>query len=142
MELTPHEALIYIMALAAAADRQVQNNEIEGFATLLNVWPVFEGFDTAELPEITAKCVSLLNAGGIDPLLSSIADALSPKLQETAYALAVEIATIDLRLEQEELRFLEMLRDSFEIDRLVTAAIETAARIRHRKLPRDPLDWI
>jgi hypothetical protein len=29
---------------------------------------------------------------------------------------------------------LEMIRDAFSIDRLTTAAIETSARIRHRRL--------
>ena len=60
--------------------------------------------------------------------------AIPKRLQDTAYALAVEVAAVDLRLEQEELRFLEMIRDRLDLDRLVTAAIETAARARHRRL--------
>ena len=38
-------------------------------------------------------------------------------------------------LEQEELRFLELLRDRLNLDRLTTAAIEVAARARHRRMP-------
>jgi uncharacterized membrane protein YebE (DUF533 family) len=56
------------------------------------------------------------------------------ELHRIEYALAVEVAAVDLKLEQEELRFLEMIRDRLELDRLVTAAIETAARARHRRL--------
>ena len=44
-----------------------------------------------------------------------------------------EVAAVDLTLEQEELRLLEMIRDRLELDRLVTAAIEAAARARYRR---------
>jgi hypothetical protein len=59
--------------------------------------------------------------------------AIPARLHDTAYALAVEVAAVDLRLEQEELRLLEMLRDRIETDALVTAAIEASARARLRK---------
>ena len=45
--------------------------------------------------------------------------AIPKRLHDTAYALAVEVAAVDLRLEQEELRFLEMIRDRLDLDRLV-----------------------
>jgi hypothetical protein len=61
-------------------------------------------------------------------------EAIPQRLHDTAYALAVEVAAVDLKLEQEELRLLEMIRDRTELDRLVTAAIETSARARHRRL--------
>ena len=60
--------------------------------------------------------------------------ALPPKLHETAYALAVEVAAADLHVEQEELRFLQMLRDHLDIDKLTVAAIESGARARYRTL--------
>ena len=44
----------------------------------------------------------------------------------------MEVTAVDLFLEQEELRFLELLRDKLSLDRLTTAAIEVAARARHR----------
>ena len=58
---------------------------------------------------------------------------LPTRLHDTAYALCVEIAAVDLELEQEELRWLEMMRDRLSLDRLTTAAIEVAARARLRK---------
>ena len=68
-------------------------------------------------------------------MVSEAVAALPQKLQDTAYALAVEVTAVDLHLEQEELRFLEMLRDALSLDRLTTAAIEVAARARYRRLP-------
>ena len=54
------------------------------------------------------------------------------RLNDTAYALAVEVASVDLRLEQEELRFLEMIRDGLNLDGLIASAIEASARARLR----------
>lgn len=45
-----------------------------------------------------------------------------------------QIVAVDLKPKQEELRLLEMIRDAFSIDPRTTAAIETPARIRHRRL--------
>eukprot|EP00873_Tetraselmis_striata_P032489 jgi/Tetstr1/452753/TSEL_039789.t1 len=107
---------------------------MDRFAALISRWPVFESFDIERLPEVASSCVETVNKAGLDALLDQIAQTLEPRLQETAYAIAVEIATVDLKLNQEELRMLEMIRDAFSIDRLTTAAIETSARIRHRRL--------
>ena len=57
---------------------------------------------------------------------------LTERMHETAYALAVEVAAADLKVQQEELRFLDMLRDTFDLSKLVVAAIERGARARHR----------
>ncbi|WP_404406302.1 tellurite resistance TerB family protein [Pelagibacterium halotolerans] len=134
MQLSPIDALVYSMVIAAVSDRDITDRELDRFAALISRWPVFETFDIAQLPQVASDCVDLINKGGLDALLVAISDALEPRLQETAYALAVEITTVDLKLNQEELRLLEMIRDAFSIDRLTTAAIETSARIRHRRL--------
>ena len=44
----------------------------------------------------------------------------------------VEVAAADLHVEQEELRFLQMLRDRLDLDKLAIAAIERSARVRYR----------
>ncbi len=79
-----------------------------------------------------SACVDLINGhAGFEGVLDMAIAAIPKRLQDTAYALAVEVAAVDLKLEQEELRLLEMIRDRLEIDRLVTAAIEASARARH-----------
>jgi hypothetical protein len=67
-------------------------------------------------------------------MLELIASALPKKLYETAYALAVEVAAADLKVPDEEIRLLELLRDALNLDKLVTAAIERSARARHQTL--------
>jgi tellurite resistance protein len=59
---------------------------------------------------------------------------LPKKLRETAYAVACDIAAADGHTTQEELRMLEMLRHSLDIDRLSAAAIERGARARYMRL--------
>ena len=71
---------------------------------------------------------------GLEELLELIETALPKKLYETAYALAVEVAAADLRVPDEEIRFLELLRDALHLDKLVTAAIERSARARHQTI--------
>ncbi|MGI9387708.1 MAG: tellurite resistance TerB family protein, partial [Methyloligellaceae bacterium] len=78
-------------------------------------------------------CGERLSAdNGLDAVLELIARILPEKLYETAYALAVEIAAADLDVKQEELRFLQLLRDQLELDKLPVGAIEHSARVRHR----------
>ena len=68
---------------------------------------------------------------GIDALFGLIRSVLPPHLNETAYALACDVAASDGRLGEIELRFLEEIRYELNIDRLSAAAIERGARARH-----------
>jgi hypothetical protein len=65
-------------------------------------------------------------------VLGLVNNQLPTKLKETAYALAVEVAAADLVVGREELRFLAILRDALELDKLVTAAIERSAIARYQ----------
>ncbi|HEY6669730.1 MAG TPA: tellurite resistance TerB family protein, partial [Methyloceanibacter sp.] len=69
--------------------------------------------------------------GGLDRILVLVKSALPKKLRETAYAIALEVAAADLEVKPEETRFLEMLRDSLELDKLTTAGIERGIRARN-----------
>lgn len=136
MTLGIHDALIHLMIVAASSDSDMTDRELTRIQALIGRLPVFEGFDKSRFTNVANECADLLNGpGGLDHVLDAAVNALPAKLQDTAYALAVEVAAVDLHVEQEELRFLEMLRDRLALDRLTTAAIETAARARHRRLP-------
>jgi tellurite resistance protein len=133
MPLSPQDALVYLMVVTASSDTLISEQELARIDTLIGRLPVFAGYDRASLPQVANTCVDLINGGtDIEQVLELAIGAIPKRLQDTAYALAVEIAAVDLTLEQEELRFLEMIRDKLDLDRLVTAAIETAARARYR----------
>ncbi|MFZ1109741.1 MAG: tellurite resistance TerB family protein [Rhodomicrobium sp.] len=134
-KITPHEALIYLMITMSAADRQISDRELDRIAQVVRQMPVFMGFDENNLAKVAERCGDLLSEeDGLDALLEQIETALPKKLYETAYALAVEVAAADLRVPDEEIRLLELLRDQLCLDKLVTAAIERAARARHQTL--------
>ena len=133
MNLSPQDGLIYLMVVTAAADRALSDQELNRMSALVKRLPIFEDFDVATLPDVTAECASMLQKSGIEGVLELVVATLPERLQDTAYALAVEIAAVDLELGQEELRWLEMVRDSLALDRLTTAAIEVAARARLRR---------
>ncbi|KKB08150.1 tellurite resistance TerB family protein [Devosia chinhatensis] len=130
------DALIHVMIVAATSDSAITEKELTRITALIDRLPVFEGFDRTRLETVANQCADILNGqDGLDKVLDDAIAVLPAKLQDTAYALAVEVTAVDLYLEQEELRFLELLRDKLSLDRLTTAAIEVAARARHRKLP-------
>lgn len=135
MSTAAHDALIDLMIVAATSDRAITDKELVRIKALVDRLPVFEGFDPSRLEEVANACADRLNQMGLEAVVDAAIEALPTKLEDTAYAVAVEVTAVDLHLEQEELRFLEMLRDKLTLDRLTTAAIEVAARARHRKLP-------
>lgn len=134
MALTAQDALIHLMIVAAWSDAAMTDQELERIATIVGEAPVFAGFDISALSGIANQAVDTINGPtGIDGLLDAAIAALPKRLEDTAYALCVEVAAVDLQLEQEELRLLEMIRDRLSLDRLTTAAIEVGARARYRK---------
>ncbi|MBU1174207.1 MAG: tellurite resistance TerB family protein [Alphaproteobacteria bacterium] len=134
MALTPQEALIYVMVVSAAADRTLSDGEIERIDALAARLPVFAGFDRMQLPAIAKDALDLTQrANDLDDVLDFIFADFPERLFDTAYALAVEVVAVDLEVRQEELRWLEMLSDHLELDKLVIAAIERAARARLKR---------
>lgn len=130
--ITHHTALIYTMVLVSAADGEMTDPELTTIGDIINSLPIFKDFDPDKLTQVAADCAALLNVdGGFEAVLGMIAQALPERLRETAYVLACDVAAADLKADQEELRLLEMLRNHLKIQRLVTVAIECAARARH-----------
>jgi tellurite resistance protein len=125
-------ALLYTMVMVSAADNEMSDSEITRMGEIVRQLPVFKGFDDEQMATVAQECAGVLaQENGLDLALEQIRDALPDHLRETAYVLACDIAIADLKAEQEELRLLEMLRHTLEIDRLSAAAIERAARARY-----------
>jgi tellurite resistance protein len=132
--LTSHEALIHVMVIAASADAKVSDRELEIISRLVTRLPVFDTFERTLLGQVAAQAIDLIkDSSNLEKVLGMVLEAIPPRLHDTAYALAVEVASVDLRLEQEELRFLEMIRDGLNLDGLIASAIEASARARLRR---------
>ncbi len=128
------DSLIYIMVTMSVVDRKMSDRELSRIGDIIKTLPVFSAFDENRLTEVSKTCGELLqNENSLDTILD-VAAALPDKLHETAYALALEVAAADLHVEQEELRFLQLLRDKLQLDKLVVAALERGARARHQMI--------
>lgn len=135
LELDPHTALVYTMVLVSAAEGQMSDREVGMMSRMVRHLPIFTDFDSDEISAVGEDCAALLKKeDGITIALARIARALPPRLRETAYVLACDVAAADQKVEEAELRLLELLRDRLNIDPLVAAAIERAARARYRLL--------
>jgi tellurite resistance protein len=134
MALSVQDALIHIMVVTASSDEGISQNELDAIADQVVRAPVFEGFDMDRLSHVANEAVDKTNAAGFEGVLDEAVTAIPERLHDTAYALAVEIAVVDVQLPQEELRLLEMVRDRLAVDSLVTGAIEASARARMRRL--------
>ncbi len=133
--VTPHDALIYVMVTMSAVDSTMTDSELKEIGTIVETLPVFAGYDSETLIATSRAASAILaEEDGLDKLLDIIADALPHKLYDTAYALAVEVAAVDLSVAQEELRFLQILRDRLNLDKLTVAALERSATARYRML--------
>jgi tellurite resistance protein len=126
-----HSALIYTMVLAAAADDDMTDAELERMGEIVRFLPAFRDFDPELVSKTANECVELLkDEDGLDKTLKLIRDHLPVKLRETAYAIACDVVAADGSAQQEDLRLLEMIRHRLDIDRLIAAAIERGARAR------------
>lgn len=132
---TAHEALIYLMVVTSASDRDMTDVELARIGNVVRSWPIFEGFNDENLIEIAQDCQKMLHQeGGLGGVLSAARKAVPEHLHDTAYALAFEVATADLEMRMEELRVLQLLRQHLAVDAATIAAIERATKARHRTL--------
>ena len=129
--ISHHQAIIYLMVLVSAADAEMTDSEFEAIGDVVRKFPVFRDFDAGRLVTVAEECGDLINEMDLDSILGLIASSIPEKLAETAYAAAIEVAAADDRVDQEELRLLELSRHKLKIDRLSAAAIERSARARH-----------
>ncbi len=130
-----HTALIYVMVLMSAADSNMTDRELFTIGEIVRTLPIFRDYNADSLPKAAEDCAEILGQdGGLDAVLETISDALPDQLRETAYALACDVAAVEGKLKEEEIRLLEFLRHKLEIDRLTAAAIERGARARYSTL--------
>lgn len=132
--LSPQDALVAVMIATSAADEEQTTEELLLIDRIINALPAFEGYDKDRLATVNGIVRELFSEeDGLDALLGLVAEALPERFNETAYALACDIAAADGKVQMTELRFLEMLRHDLSVGRLAAAAIERAARAKHQR---------
>ncbi|MBZ9819527.1 tellurite resistance TerB family protein [Mesorhizobium sp. CA4] len=133
--LTPHEALIHLMVITSASDRDMPDVELARIGDVVRSWPVFVDFNQDRLVQVAQACQKVLHEkGGLEGVLARVAEALPDRLRDTAYAAAFEVAAVDLEMRMEEVRVLQLIRLKLDLDTLTVAAIARAAKARLRPL--------
>ena len=130
-----HEALIYLMVITSASDRDMTDVELARIGDVVRSWPVFEDFKQDRLIAIAQDCQKMLQEkDGLEGVLERVGEALPERLRDTAYAAAFEVAAVDLEMRLEEVRVLQLIRRQLDLDTLTVAAIGRAAKARLRTL--------
>lgn len=133
--LTPQEALIFAMITISAVDRKISDEELRRIGSIVAELPPFEGYNRDWLVDEAQACGRYLaKPDGLKAVLTLVKTALPRRLYETAYVLAAEVAASDLNVREEEIRCLELLAETLELDKLTCAALERAARARHQRV--------
>ncbi|SLN51890.1 tellurite resistance TerB family protein [Roseisalinus antarcticus] len=135
LSLSPQDALVALMVTVSASDETIRTAELMEISNLINNLPIFAEYDSDNLKRVSQTVFDLLEQeDGLDAIFGLVKGALPDRLNETAYALACDVAAADGIVAQTEVRILEEIRYEFDIDRLHAAAIERGARARHIRL--------
>ncbi|MGB5863891.1 MAG: tellurite resistance TerB family protein [Sulfitobacter sp.] len=130
--LSAQDCLVAVMIAVSASDDDIGTAELIKIQAAVNLLPIFAGFDVDRIKTVSQMVFDLFEQeDGLDALFGLVKEALPDRLNETAYALACDVAAADGTLEETELRLLEEIRYELNIDRLHAAAIERGARARH-----------
>jgi tellurite resistance protein len=133
--ISNEQALIYVMVMMSGVEGHIKPEELAEIELLVRTLPAFRSFDRSRLANVAQECGDMLqDKDGMQTVIALVRDQLPYRLRETAYALAVEIAAVDLAVGKEELRFLSILRDGLGLDKLTTAALEKSAIARYQAL--------
>ncbi|WP_170551493.1 tellurite resistance TerB family protein [Ruegeria atlantica] len=130
--MSPQDCLVAIMVAVSASDETIRTAELVKIEGAVNMLPVFAEYDIDRTRRVSQTVFDLFEQeDGLDALFGLIRVNLPERLNETAYALACDVAAADGSLAETELRLLEEIRYELSIDRLHAAAIERGARARH-----------
>ncbi|MEM9434704.1 MAG: tellurite resistance TerB family protein [Pseudomonadota bacterium] len=130
--LSPQDCLIALMISVSMSDSNVRTAELLSIQAMVNYLPVFAEYDVDRIQKVAQLTADLFEEeDGLDALFGMVRESLPTHLNETAYALACDVAAADAHAGQPELRLLEEIRYELDIDRLHAAAIERGARVRH-----------
>jgi len=133
--LSPQDCLIAVMIAVSASDEDIRTAELVTIESIVNNLPIFGDYDMDRIKTVAQSVFDLFEEEeGLDALFGIIREDMPETLNETAYALACDVAASDGRIGETELRLLEEIRHELKIDRLAAAAIERGARARHMTL--------
>lgn len=135
--ISVQDTLVYVMVSISAVDRNMDETEMLRISNVVKTLPIFDQYSNDQMVNAAKACRDILqDEEGLQAILG-FAAALPRRFQQTAYALALEIAAADRSVSPEEVRFLQLLRGQLQLDKLTSAALEVAARARNQVADAD-----
>ena len=113
LELTAPEALMAVSILAVSADGKMAQEEKQILAA--NHVRLFSSYSRAEFQELFKKVLNLVHKHKPSDVFVAAKNGLTPKLRQTAFALAADLVLSDGVFTQEEQNLLVELWESLEI---------------------------
>ena len=133
--LSAQDAVVFLMVMTSASDGVVTQQELRTIGRVVRSYPLFGPEDEERLVATAERAGELMASdGGLHKVLTGAQAALPAHLTETAYAAVVDVVTADENLNMEEIRVLELVRETLGVSDEGAAAIEHAARARHMTL--------
>ena len=94
--LSPQDALIAVMIATSKVDAKQSDAELLTIEAEINSLPAFADYDHSRIPGLNSLIAELFEeVDGIDALIGLVQQALPERFNETAYALACDIAAAD-----------------------------------------------
>ena len=130
--LDSKEAFAAILLALIAADGAITNEECDDFIARVSRMHLYEGMDTKALLDIVRKLHNIANLEGSKALAQLGAKSLPPKLRETAYCNALDMAFSDKKLHGKEKALIKKLAEWLSIDPAQATRIEEIIQIKNK----------
>ena len=130
--LSPQAALIYVMVITSASDADMSDPELHAIGEIVKTLPAFTGFDPNNLLRVSQECAAVRLVDVYNGLFEqgvTIPAGSCPTVGVSGLTLGGGIGLIGRRWGLTS----DRLRETLGLDRLVTAALERAARARFAK---------
>jgi len=131
-ELTIPYAFAAIPLAMSAIDGNIDEKEMECVGTYIERMRIFKNYENEQIATMFSKLLNLLGQKGVVNLLKAAKMRLPPKLRETAFASAVDVAFADGVLEARETKLLKDLYKFLEVPEITATMIIKVAAIRNR----------
>ncbi|MFA5861446.1 MAG: tellurite resistance TerB family protein [Candidatus Thermoplasmatota archaeon] len=131
-KLTEPEGMAGIVLCAVAADGVITEEESAGLGTTLSRMSIYSSMSNRDMNKIFEKLIKIVRTQGVEQLMTLSAAAISPKLKQTAFAVATDLLFADGVVAPEEKRFLEKIQKSLDVSDDLAVKIVEVISIKNR----------
>lgn len=131
-KLSEAEGMAGIALCAIAADGVVTEEEAAGLGTTLSRMSLYGGMSNRDINKIFEKLIKVIRSQGVEQLMTLAAQAVTPALRPTAFAIASDLLMADGSVASEEKRFLEKIQKSLDVSDDLAVKIVEVIQIKNK----------